>query len=72
MKQKRCLEAASTTNHGDFIVTGGWSLQSEDHTSVEILKNGTWEEGPDLPRPMSSHCQVTTEAGVIVAGEGLD
>jgi len=68
MKRKRFYAAASTTKDGEFIVTGGWNETGGDHTSTEIFKNGTWQEGPELPFPMSQHCQVTTEAGVVVAG----
>ena len=49
------------------MVTGGYD--GNDYlSSTEIFTGGKWEAGPKLPMKMSSHCQVTSNAGVIVAG----
>ena len=69
--QRRFRAASSTTKDGAFVVTGGWSKTMEKPTFIESFKNGTWEKGPELPFEMAKHCQVTTEAGVIVAGKEI-
>ena len=65
MKYRKMWAAASMTAEG-LIVTGGWSGRSLFHT--EIFSKGSWKIGPSLPVRLGAHCQVSTKAGVIVAG----
>ena len=50
------------------MVTGGHDGNTE-LSSTEIFTGGHWEAGTELPVKMSTHCQVTSNEGVIVAGE---
>jgi len=68
MKENRARAAASVTNNGALIVTGGQNMDYSALNSTEIFKNGAWEYGPQLPMSMASHCQLTTKSGVIVSG----
>ena len=71
LKTNKREAAASLTNSGMMMVTGG----ENSHTflsSTEIFTGGQWEEGTELPAKMSGHCQVTSSAGVIVAGEIIE
>merc|ERR1719493_201705 len=54
-----------------MIVTGG---STQDHllSSTEIFTGGQWQYGPKIPTRMTNHCQVTSNAGVIVAGIDKD
>ena len=69
MKENRARAAASVTNNGEFIVTGGQNIDYNALNSTEIFKNGVWKYGPQLPVSMASHCQLTTKCGVIVSGD---
>ena len=68
MKTKRSGAAASMTEDGMMMVTGGQDGNTQ-LSSTEIFTDGKWEEGQELPVKMWNHCQVTSKAGVIVAGE---
>jgi len=68
MKENRARAAASVTDNGELIVTGGQNMDYSALNSTEIFKNGVWEYGPQLPVSMASHCQLTTNSGVIVSG----
>ena len=71
LKTKRQDAAASLTKSGNMLVTGG----SDGNTflsSTEIFTGGQWEDGTELPVNMGVHCQVTTNEGVIVAGEIIE
>ena len=71
MKIKRSFAAASVTESGKMIVTGGRN-ENGYLLSTEIFASGQWEDGPNLPVKMHRHCQVTSNAGVIVAGEIIE
>ena len=72
MKIKRSFAAASVTESGKMIVTGGCNNENGCLLSTEIFASGQWEDGPELPVKMYRHCQVTSNAGVIVAGEIIE
>jgi len=65
MREKRGWAAASTTPSG-MLVTGGWD--GFGYLSSTELYNGEWLAGPDLPRPLNGHCQVTVGTAVVVTG----
>ena len=69
MKHERTAAAASSTAKGGMFVTGGLDLTLTPLLSTEVLNNGEWEEGPQMPVRLAQHCQVTSESGIIVAGE---
>ena len=71
MKTKRSSAAASLTEDGKMMVTGGWDGNSYQ-SSTEIFSGGKWRDGPELPLKMCGHCQVLSNAGVIVAGELIE
>ena len=68
MKHRRSGAAASVTNEGGMLVTGGTNKEHVVLSSAEFFKDGAWIEYPNLPVNMSFHCQVTTESGPVVAG----
>ena len=67
MKNKRSYAAASLTENR-VMVTCGWDGNTW-LSSTEIFTGGSWEDGPELPVKMVQHCQVTSRAGVVVAGD---
>ena len=73
MKTKRGGAAASVTENEMVMVTGG-SDGNDYLSSTEIFTGGKWEYGEELPVKMIGHCQETSKAGVIVAGDivGVD
>jgi len=75
MIHSRFFAAASTTKDGNMMVSGGWdSVYSFANRldSTEIFVNGKWKVGPTLPMKTSSHCQLFSSLGVIVAGTDFD
>ena len=68
MKYNRVAAAASMSKEG-WMITGGLPVQRRTKTEVYNEKYNVWMEGPNMPWEMSAHCQVTSSAGVIVAGE---
>ena len=72
MREPRAFAAASMTEEGDMMVTGGTDDKGIVHSSTTIFHNGAWEEGLEMPVKMYGHCQVTSKLGVIVAGGFLD
>ena len=53
------------------MVTGG-SDGKTILSSTEIFTGGQWEAQTELPVKMFDHCQVTSNGGVIVAGEIIE
>ena len=71
MKTKRGGAAASVTENEMVMVTGGFD--GNDYlSSTEIFTGGKWEYGEELPVKLIGHCQLTSNAGVIVAGEIIE
>ena len=68
MFYNRAAAAASMSKEG-WRITGGLPAQRRTKTEVYDEKWNVWREGPEMPWEMSAHCQVTSSAGVIVAGE---
>jgi len=71
MKTKRCGAAASLTENEMVMVTGGFDA-NDYLSSTEIFTGEKWEYGDELPVKMIGHCQLTSNAGVIVAGFDFD
>jgi len=65
MREKRAWAAGSPTLTG-MLVTGGWD--GYGYLSSTELYNGEWLAGPDLPRPLNGHCQLTVGTSVVVTG----
>ena len=62
---------SSTSPRGLFLTGGRTDVKNRTlpylNTS-EILVDGIWEPGPDLPSPLFSHCQVTVGQTIYIAG----
>ena len=70
MRYERVSAAASMTKDG-WLVTGGAPERARTTTEIysEYFENfWSWKKGPTMPWGLSGHCQVTSSAGVIVAG----
>jgi len=70
MRYERVSAAASMTKDG-WLVTGGTPERARTTTEIysELFENfWHWKMGPTMPWGLSGHCQVTSSAGVIVAG----
>ena len=67
MKHVRMGAAASMTHDG-WMVTGGYDQEFKEVKPTEIFSDGSWSDGVELPWALEGHCQVTSKAGVIVAG----
>merc|ERR1719474_753293 len=72
MKHRRSGAAASVTNEGGMLVTGGTNEEHVVLSSTEFFKDGAWIKYPNLPVNMTFHCQVTTGSGAVVAGIDMD
>ena len=71
MKHKRSGAAASMTADGLMVTGGEGENYSTWLSSTEIFSGGVWRKGQSLPVGMWGHCQLTTQAGVVVAGDCL-
>ena len=69
LNTKRSFAAASMTSKG-FLVTGGRGGY-RSHQSTEFFADGEWVSGPELPRILFGHCQVTVGSHAYVFGEYL-
>ena len=60
---------SSTSPRGLFLTGGITDVKNKTHVNTsEILVDGIWELGPDLPSPLFSHCQVTVGQTIYIAG----
>jgi len=66
---------SSTSPRGLFLTGGRTDVKNRTlpflNTS-EILVDGIWEPGPDLPSPLWEHCQVTVGQTIYIAGGTTD
>ena len=64
--------AGSSNSPRGLFLTGGVPGSLDDTlppvNTTEILVDGTWEPGPDLPSPLVNHCQVTVGQTIYIAG----
>jgi hypothetical protein len=50
-------------------VSGGMDNNGTILSSTEILTADGWVPGPPLPEPLNSHCQITINGQILVAGK---
>ena len=66
--------AESSTSPRGLFLTGGRIEKSLKNRTLpflntsEILVDGIWEPGPDLPSRLFEHCQVTVGQTIYIAG----
>ena len=69
----RLLAAASDTDGGGWMVSGGMDTKGDFITTTEIYNpDGSWVAGPDLPTELHDHCQVNFGAQVFIIGGRAD
>ena len=64
---------SSISPRGLFLTGGRTDVNKKNRTlphlnTSEILVDGIWEQGPDLPSPLYEHCQVTVGQTIYIAG----
>jgi len=68
MIKPRASAASSMTGKGMWVSAGRDTSSIEDLRSTEFLSEGKWELGPDLPKKLYGHCQVTAGSDVYIFG----
>jgi len=68
MNKVRASAAASMTSKGMWVSAGRDTFGGGDHRSTELLTEGKWVPGPDLPQKLYGHCQVTAGSDVFIFG----
>ena len=72
MTRPRYGAGSSNSPRGLFLtggLTGGVANTQPPINTSEVLVDGRWEPGPDLPSPLVYHCQVTVGQTIYIIGE---
>ena len=72
MSEGKSHHAASVHPEMGLVITGGWLGGGRRTATVEATKDGKHfsKDLPSLPEPLSSHCQVTVNANIIMVFGG--